>query len=135
MESDFTLIVENWQLEKQEWLESIDAVLQEYGEEKAKDLLKTIIHFVIRKGVAFQGENINTPYINTINVRNQPTFPGDIELEQKIENIEELFKNDDAFKKHLNMSNKMYHRTNDLEEEQNINTPKLTENRIINNYF
>jgi hypothetical protein len=41
--------------------------------------------------------------------------------EQKIENIEELFKNDDAFKKHLNMSNKMYHRTNDLEEEQNIN--------------
>ena len=87
MESDFTSIVENWQLEKQEWLESIDAFLQEYGEEKAKDLLKTIIHFVIRKGVAFQGENINTPYINTINVRNQPTFPGNIELEQKIENI------------------------------------------------
>ena len=41
--------------------------------------------------------------------------------EQKIDNIEELFKNDDAFKKHLNMSNKNYHRTNDPEEEQNIN--------------
>jgi len=40
--------------------------------------------------------------------------------EQKVENIEELFKNDDAFKKHLNMSNKNYHRTNEPEE-QNVN--------------
>ena len=40
--------------------------------------------------------------------------------EQKIENIEELFKNDNEFKKHVNMSNKNYHRTNEPEE-QNIN--------------
>jgi len=42
--------------------------------------------------------------------------------EQKIENIDELFKNDNEFKKHLNMSNKNYHRKNDPEEDQNINT-------------
>lgn len=87
MISNVTIITEDWQLEKQEWIESIDAILQEYGEEKTKELLKTINHYVIRKGVAFQGENINTPYINSINVKNEPTYPGNIELEQKIENI------------------------------------------------
>ena len=77
----------DWQLEKEEWIESIDAIFHEYGEEKTKELLKTINHYVIRKGVAFQGENINTPYINTINVKDEPTYPGDISLEQKVENI------------------------------------------------
>ena len=87
MISNITTITDDWQLEKQEWIESIDAILQEYGEEKTKEILKTISHYVIRKGVAFQGENINTPYINTINVKDQTTYAGNVELEQKIENI------------------------------------------------
>lgn len=87
MISDSAIATEDWQLEKQEWIESIASILEEYGEEKTKELLKTITHYVVRKGVAFQGENINTPYINTINVKNQPTYPGTIELEQRIENI------------------------------------------------
>ena len=41
--------------------------------------------------------------------------------EQKIENIEELFKNDNEFKKHVNMSNKNFHRNNDSDDNQNIN--------------
>lgn len=40
--------------------------------------------------------------------------------ESKIENIEDLFKDDNEFKKHVNMSNKMYHKTS-KDEEQNIN--------------
>ncbi|MGM9508852.1 pyruvate dehydrogenase (acetyl-transferring), homodimeric type [Larkinella sp. GY13] len=87
MLSTIETVAEDWQLEKQEWIESIDAVLDEYGEEKTKELLKAINHYVIRRGVAFQGENINTPYINTINVKDEPTYPGNVELEQKIENI------------------------------------------------
>lgn len=71
-------ITEDWQLEKEEWIESIDAVLKEYGEEKTKELLSTINHYLIRKGVAFKGENINTPYINTINVKNEPTYQGNV---------------------------------------------------------
>lgn len=87
MISEVTNLTEDWQVEKLEWIESIDAIMQEYGEEKTKELLKTINHYAIRKGIAFQGENINTPYINTIHVKNEPSYPGDIRLEQKIENI------------------------------------------------
>src|SRR5688572_2218064 len=87
MIDNVTTLTTDWQLEKQEWIESIDAILHEYGEERTKELLKTINHYVIRKGVAFQGENINTPYINTINVKDEPTYPGDVSLEQKVENI------------------------------------------------
>ena len=50
MESDFTSIVENWQLEKQEWLESIDAFLQEYGEEKANELKKKVANIGEKNG-------------------------------------------------------------------------------------
>ncbi len=82
-----TKLTEDWQIEKKEWIESINAVLEMYGEEKTKELLKVVNHYIIRKGVAFQGENINTPYINTINVKDEPTYPGNVELEQKIENI------------------------------------------------
>lgn len=45
--------------------------------------------------------------------------------EQKVENIEELFKNDNEFKKHLNMSNKNFHRTENDVEEQNINKSSI----------
>jgi len=48
--------------------------------------------------------------------------------EQKVDNIEELFKNDNEFKKHVNMSNKNFHRAvNDVEEE-NINKVSLVSN-------
>lgn len=87
MESDITTSIEDLILEKQEWIESIDVFLKEYGEEKTKDLINSITNYVIRKGVAFKGENLNTPYINTINVKEEPTYPGNISLEQKIENI------------------------------------------------
>lgn len=77
MMNDVTTSIEDWQLEKQEWIESIGAIMEEYSEEKTKELLKTINHYAIRNGIAFQGENINTPYINTIHVKDQPSYPGD----------------------------------------------------------
>lgn len=67
---------------------------------------------------------VNDEFVESIDVRLKKieSERGSIKApDQKIENIEELFKNDDAFKKHLNMSNKNFHRTNEPEEEQNIN--------------
>jgi pyruvate dehydrogenase E1 component len=79
-------IIEN-NIEKEEWIESLDAFLQFHGGEKACNLLTSLKHYLARKGVPFQGENMNTPYINTIHVSGEPTYKGDIELEHKIENI------------------------------------------------
>jgi hypothetical protein len=53
--------------------------------------------------------------------------------DEKVENIEELFKNDNEFKKHLNMSNKKYHHSSTNDMEENVNklthqTPKMPQN-------
>jgi hypothetical protein len=53
--------------------------------------------------------------------------------EEKVENIEELFKNDNEFKKHLNMSNKKYHHSSISDMDENVNklanqTPKMQQN-------
>ena len=58
--------------------------------------------------------------------------------EQKVENIEELFKNDDEFKKHLNMSNKKYHHSSTNDMDENINkmtnqSPKVQQNMANQN--
>jgi len=53
--------------------------------------------------------------------------------EQKVENIEELFKDDNAFKKHLNMSNKKYHHSSDKDSEENINKMTHQSNKTQQN--
>jgi len=44
-------------------------------------------YHIIRNGVSLSGETLNTPYINTISLEDQPAYPGDMDLERKIENI------------------------------------------------
>ena len=75
------------QLEEQEWLTSLQELLESKGSDKVAELLKTLRNYALRKGVQLVGEALNTPYINTINFKNQPPYPGDTELEVKIENI------------------------------------------------
>jgi hypothetical protein len=53
--------------------------------------------------------------------------------EQKVENIEELFKNDDEFKKHLSMSNKKYHHSNTNDMDENINKMTNQSNKAQQN--
>jgi hypothetical protein len=53
--------------------------------------------------------------------------------EQKVENIEELFKNDDEFKKHLSMSNKKYHHSNSNDMDENINKLANQSNKMQQN--
>jgi hypothetical protein len=53
--------------------------------------------------------------------------------EQKVENIEELFKNDNEFKKHLNMSNKKYHHSSTNDMEENINKLANQPNKVQQN--
>ena len=77
----------DWQLELIEWIASLEEVIEDQGDEQAAQLIRELRAFAIRKGVRLVGEALNTPYINTINVRHQPPYPGDTELETKIENI------------------------------------------------
>src|SRR5210317_983355 len=73
--------------DRQEWIESLDAIHREYGEAGVRDILRALQNHVLGSGIALSEATLNTPYINTIPVSEQPAYPGDIELEKKIENI------------------------------------------------
>ena len=76
-----------WDIELSEWIASLDEVIDELGEEKTAALMKALRSHALRKGVKLVGEALNTPYINTINVKHQSQYPGDTEIEAKLENI------------------------------------------------
>ncbi len=78
---------EDWKLELHEWLASMEEVIQDQGDKRAADLIRELRALAIRKGVMLGGEALNSPYINTINAKHQPPYPGNTVLETKIENI------------------------------------------------
>ncbi|MDJ0793277.1 MAG: pyruvate dehydrogenase (acetyl-transferring), homodimeric type [Woeseiaceae bacterium] len=71
-------------IETGEWLESIDSVLTQHGPERAHFLLNRMIDFARRSG-AYLPYSPNTAYLNTINKRREPEYPGDRSLERRIE--------------------------------------------------
>jgi pyruvate dehydrogenase E1 component len=72
--------------EIQEWLESLDSVLQSSGPDVASYILQRLrAHAkVIGIDIPFTA---NTPYVNTIPHQMQPDFPGDQQLERRIKSL------------------------------------------------
>ncbi|HRM14233.1 MAG TPA: pyruvate dehydrogenase (acetyl-transferring), homodimeric type [Acinetobacter parvus] len=68
--------------ETQEWQEAFDSVLQHMGTERAAFLLEKLYQRAIAKHVPIQ--RLNTPYLNTISVEEQPAMPGDQDMERRI---------------------------------------------------
>lgn len=73
--------------EQQEWLEALDDIHREHGEDGLKTLLRTLQDRALALGIPLNEATLNTPYINSIPVSQQPSYPGNIELEKRIENI------------------------------------------------
>jgi len=70
--------------ETREWLESIDSVLKTHGPERAHFLLEQLIDHTRRSG-AYLPFRPNTAYLNSISTGQQPDYPGNRELERRIE--------------------------------------------------
>ena len=70
--------------ETREWLASLASVLREEGEERAHFILETLLEQAARDGLGFES-GFTTPYYNTIPVERQPSYPGNLELEKRIE--------------------------------------------------
>lgn len=70
-------------IETQEWLDAIGTIINEEGPERARYILKRVIEHARRKG-ADVPYGLNTPYVNTIPLDQEPSYPGDLELERKI---------------------------------------------------
>src|SRR5258708_30269010 len=62
-------------VEIQEWLESLDAVLESSGPEVAAEILERLRAHATVNGIDLPF-SANTPYANTIPARLQPLFPG-----------------------------------------------------------
>jgi pyruvate dehydrogenase E1 component len=73
-------------VEIQEWLESLDSVLESSGPEVAAEILERLRAHATVNGIDLPF-SANTPYANSIPVRLQPLFPGDQELERRIKSL------------------------------------------------
>ncbi len=71
-------------IETKEWLDAFASVLKYEGAERAQFILQKMQE---KAGGKITGQAINTPYINTIPVEQQPKYPGDLALEAQIEAI------------------------------------------------
>ncbi|WP_189038391.1 pyruvate dehydrogenase (acetyl-transferring), homodimeric type [Streptomyces daqingensis] len=71
--------------ETQEWLDSLDAAVDERGRGRARYLMLRLIERAREKRVAVP-EMRSTDYVNTIATKDEPFFPGNEEIERKVLN-------------------------------------------------
>ena len=73
-------------IETQEWLEALDSVLEQEGEERAHFLLTRLSQHARAKGTQLPYA-ITTPYRNTIPPEKEARMPGDLFMERRIRSL------------------------------------------------
>jgi pyruvate dehydrogenase E1 component len=79
-------VSEQERIETREWIESLEYVLEEGGPDRVVRLLRELELFATRRGVELPF-TANTPYINTIPVKEQVPYPGNREIERRIKSL------------------------------------------------
>ncbi|MEM1261647.1 MAG: alpha-ketoglutarate dehydrogenase [Pseudomonadota bacterium] len=69
--------------ERQDWLDALDSLIDTYGEEEAKRLLDALDAHAERRALK-RAPLPYTSYRNTIPLDEQPPFPGDLRIEERI---------------------------------------------------
>ncbi len=65
-----------------EWVESLDGLIDDKGGPRARYVLMSLLRHARERNVAIPS-SMNTPYVNTIAVHNEPYFPGDEVIERR----------------------------------------------------
>jgi len=73
-------------VETQEWLDSLNYVIESKGPERAAFLLRTLDNKARLDGVKLP-VRLTTPYVNTIHRDEQPPYPGNREIERRIKSM------------------------------------------------
>ncbi|HET9105994.1 MAG TPA: alpha-ketoglutarate dehydrogenase [Steroidobacteraceae bacterium] len=69
--------------ETSDWLDALDAVVEAQGKTRAQYLLDRLADHALMRGI--RGPSVRvTPYRNTISVEEQPPYPGDLDLEERL---------------------------------------------------
>ena len=69
--------------ETQEWRDAFLALVSAHGSARARQILDELAQLARAQRVGWQPE-LATPYINTIGVDQQPVFPGDLAIEERL---------------------------------------------------
>ena len=69
----------------QEWIDSILAVRDQLGDDEARRLLLSTVDAARHAGIGI--DVVNTPYLNTIHPDAQGAYPGDLDLELRLNGI------------------------------------------------
>ena len=69
--------------ETREWIESLDALIAVHGEQRAREIMMTLLRHSESRDVGLPSLR-NTDYINTISTSDEPEFPGDEKIEGRI---------------------------------------------------
>ena len=72
--------------ETQEWRDAFLSLLQAQGPQRARYLLGELARLADRERVGWKPE-LATPYVNTIAVEDQPPFPGDLAIEERLASL------------------------------------------------
>jgi pyruvate dehydrogenase E1 component len=73
-------------LETREWVESLDALIQAEGPERATFLLRRLLQHARFRRVPLP-QVLATPYVNTIGLAEQPPYQGNLEIEARISSL------------------------------------------------
>ncbi len=73
--------------DKEEWEEALQDILENYGPAGVQEILSSLSIWCEAQQIDINKLRVNTPYLNTISRSEQPAYPGDIQLEHKLENI------------------------------------------------
>ena len=73
--------------DRQEWITALDDIHREHGEAGVRDVLRALQNHALTRGIPLSEATLNTPYVNTIPPSEQPAYPGNIDIEKRIENI------------------------------------------------
>jgi pyruvate dehydrogenase E1 component len=76
-----------WEDEIEEWFDAFDGVLRERGVDCTTELMQRLQQHASRRGLVITEAALNTPSKNTIPLADEPAYPGDLELEERIGNI------------------------------------------------
>jgi pyruvate dehydrogenase E1 component len=79
-----TLLAED----RQEWLQALANIHDLYGAEGVQSILASLTQWSRERSLTGTSTvSVNTPYLNTIPVSQQAPYPGDLAIEQKLENV------------------------------------------------
>ncbi|MEC8956264.1 MAG: pyruvate dehydrogenase (acetyl-transferring), homodimeric type, partial [Pseudomonadota bacterium] len=82
--SDFNRTDDIDPIETQEWLDSINSVIEAHGPERAHVIMNQMVDYARRSGT-YLPSAYNTAYLNTISAGLEPNYPGDRTIEKRIE--------------------------------------------------